>query len=107
MPLSGPLELTPSEMYGEDNQLNIIKKPFEINMKKLNSEFDSEKNKGRREQHRKTHNKEEKHKELITKKRITKATQITTQPPTRDGDELGSDTTINIYIYIDYIYIYI
>ena len=27
----------------------------------LNSEFDSEKNKGRREKHRKTHNKEEKH----------------------------------------------
>ena len=32
---------------------------FEINWDKLNSEFDSEKNKGRREQHRKTHNKEE------------------------------------------------
>ena len=45
------LEPTPSEMYGEDNQLNVIKKLFEINWEKLNSEFDSEKNKGRREQH--------------------------------------------------------
>ena len=35
-----------------------------------------------------------KYKELITKKRITKATQIITQPPTKDGDELGSDTTM-------------
>jgi hypothetical protein len=54
------LEPTPSEMYGEDNQLNVIKKPFEINWEMLNSEFDSEKNKGRREKHRKTHNKKKK-----------------------------------------------
>jgi hypothetical protein len=54
------LEPTPSEMYGEDNQLNVIKKPFEINWEMLNSKFDSEKNKGRREKHRKTHNKEKK-----------------------------------------------
>jgi hypothetical protein len=47
-------------MYGEDNQLNVIKKPFEIKWEKLNSEFDSERNKGRREDHRKTYNKEEK-----------------------------------------------
>ena len=47
-------------MYGEYNQLNVIKKPFEINWEMLNLEFDSEKNKGRREQYRKTHNKEEK-----------------------------------------------
>jgi hypothetical protein len=49
-------------MLGEeiDNQLNVIKKPFEINWDMLNSEFDSEKNKGRREKHRKTHDKEEK-----------------------------------------------
>ena len=47
-------------MYGEDNQLNIIKKLFEINWEMLNLEFDSEKNKGRRKEHRKTHNKEEK-----------------------------------------------
>ena len=39
---------------------NVIKKLFEINWDKLNSEFDSEKNKGRREKHIKTHNKEEK-----------------------------------------------
>ena len=38
------IEPTPSEMYGEDNQLNVIKKPFEINWDKLNSEFDSDKN---------------------------------------------------------------
>jgi hypothetical protein len=49
-------------MLGEeiDNQLNVIKKPFEINWDMLNSEFDFEKNKGRREKHRKTYNKEEK-----------------------------------------------
>ena len=48
-------------MLGEiDSQLNIIKKPFEINWDMLNSEFDSKKNKGRREKHRKTHNKKEK-----------------------------------------------
>ena len=29
---------------------------------------------------------------MITQKRITKATQIATQPPPKDGDELGSDT---------------
>jgi hypothetical protein len=53
---------TQSDMLGEeiDNQLNVIKKPFEINWDMLNSEFDSEKNKGKREKHRKTHNKEEK-----------------------------------------------
>ena len=47
-------------MLGEevDNQLNVIKKPFKINWDMLNSEFDSEKNKGKREKHRKTHNKE-------------------------------------------------
>ena len=56
------LEPTPSDMFGEetDNQLNVIKKPFEINWDMLNSEFDSEKNKGRREKHRKAHDKEEK-----------------------------------------------
>jgi hypothetical protein len=56
------LEPTPSDMLGEetDNQLNVIKKPFEINWDMLNSEFDSEKNKDRREKHRKTHDKEEK-----------------------------------------------
>jgi hypothetical protein len=48
-------------MLGDiDNQLNVIKKPFEINWEMLNSEFDSEKNKGRREKHRKTYNKKEK-----------------------------------------------
>jgi hypothetical protein len=42
------LEPTPSDMLGEiDNQLNVIKKPFEINWEMLNLEFDSEKNKGR------------------------------------------------------------
>jgi hypothetical protein len=44
------LNPTPSDMDGEikiDNQLNVIKKPFEINWDMLNSEFDSEKNKGR------------------------------------------------------------
>ena len=53
---------TQSVMLGEeiDNQLNVIKKPFEINWEMLNSEFDSEKNIGRWEKHRKTHNKEEK-----------------------------------------------
>ena len=30
-----------------DNQLNVIKKPFEINWEMLNLEFDSEKNKDR------------------------------------------------------------
>ena len=53
-----------------------------------------------------------------SKNRITKATQIITQPPTKDGDELGSDTRRgssayknkdikqSIYIYKDdYIYI--
>ena len=38
----------------------LLKKPFEINWKMLNSEFDSEKNKDRREKHCKTHDKEEK-----------------------------------------------
>ena len=33
------LDPTPSEMYGEDNQLNVIKKLFEINWDKLNSEL--------------------------------------------------------------------
>jgi hypothetical protein len=52
---------TASEMLGDnDNQLNVIKKPFEINWEMLNSEFDSEKNKDRREKHYKTHDKEEK-----------------------------------------------
>ena len=43
---------------------------------------------------------------------MIKATQITIQPPPKDGDELGSDTTRGSsaykekYIYIDYIYIY-
>ena len=43
-----------------DNQLNVIKKPFEINWDMLNSEFDYEKNKGKRDKHRKTHDKKEK-----------------------------------------------
>ena len=30
---------------------------------------------------------------MITQKRITKATQITTQPPPTDGDALGSEPT--------------
>ena len=48
-------------MLGDfDNQLNVIKKPFEINWEMLNSEFDFEKNKGRPEKHCKTHNKKEK-----------------------------------------------
>ena len=48
-------------MLGDnDNQLNVIKKPFEINWEMLNLEFDYEKNKGRWEKHRKTYNKEEK-----------------------------------------------
>jgi hypothetical protein len=52
---------TASEMLGDnDNQLNVIKKPFEINWEMLNSKFDSEKNKDRREKHYKTHDKEEK-----------------------------------------------
>jgi hypothetical protein len=53
---------TQFDMLGEEihNQLNVIKKPFEINWDMLNSEFDYEKNKGKREKHRKTHNKEEK-----------------------------------------------
>jgi hypothetical protein len=55
------LEPTASEILGEtDNQLNVIKKSFEINWEMLNSEFDSKKNKDRREKYRKTHNKEEK-----------------------------------------------
>jgi hypothetical protein len=55
------LNRTPSDMDGEiDNQLNVIKKPFEINWNMLNLEFDSEKNKGRREKHHKTYNKKEK-----------------------------------------------
>ena len=55
------LNPTPSDMDGEiDNQLNVIKKPFEINWNMLNSEFDFEKNKGRREKHHKTYNKKEK-----------------------------------------------
>jgi hypothetical protein len=55
------LEPTASDILGEtDNQLNVIKKHFEINWEMLNSEFDSEKNKGKREKHRKTHDKEEK-----------------------------------------------
>ena len=42
------LETIASEMLGDnDNQLNVIKKPFEINWEMLNSEFDSEKNIGR------------------------------------------------------------
>ena len=42
------IDPTPSDMLGDiDNQLNVIKKPFEINWEMLNSEFDSEKNKGR------------------------------------------------------------
>ena len=48
-------------MLGDfDNQLNVIKKPFEINWEMLNSEFDFEKNKDRPEKHCKTHNKKEK-----------------------------------------------
>ena len=55
------LNPTPSNMDGEiDNQLNVIKKPFEINWNMLNSEFDSEKNKEKRDKHSKTHTKEEK-----------------------------------------------
>ena len=53
---------------------------------------------------------------MITQKRITKATQITAQPPPKDGDELGSDTRRGSSAYIskvmnnaiyDKIYIYI
>ena len=48
-------------MDGEiDNQLNVIKKPFEINWNMLNSEFDSKKNKDKRDKHSKSHTKEEK-----------------------------------------------
>ena len=44
------------------NQLNTIKKPFEINWNMLNSEFDSKKNKEKRIKHSKFHTKEEKKK---------------------------------------------
>ena len=55
------LNPTPSDMDGEiDNQLNVIKKPFEINWNMLNSEFDSKKNKDKRDKHSKSHTKEEK-----------------------------------------------
>ena len=56
------LDPTPSEMFGEEinNQLNVIRKPFEINWEMLNSEFDSEKNTSKREKHRKTYNKKDK-----------------------------------------------
>ena len=55
------LNPTPSDMDGEiDNQLNVIKKPFEINWNMLNTEFDSEKNKDKRDKHNKSHIKEEK-----------------------------------------------
>jgi hypothetical protein len=48
-------------MDGEiDNQLNVIKKPFEINWNMLNSELDYEKNKDKRDKHGKSHTKEEK-----------------------------------------------
>jgi hypothetical protein len=48
-------------MNGEiDNQLNVIKKLFEINWKMLNSEFDSEKNRDKRDKHSKSHTKKEK-----------------------------------------------
>jgi hypothetical protein len=46
------LDPTPSDMLGGieeiENQLNVIKKPFEINWNMLTSEFNSEKNEGRR-----------------------------------------------------------
>ena len=59
------LNPTPSDMDGEiDNQLNVIKKPFEIGRKMLNSEFDSKKNKDKRDKHSKSHTKEEKKKNL-------------------------------------------
>jgi hypothetical protein len=55
------LNPTPFDMDGEiDNQLNVIKKPFEINWNMLNTEFDSEKNKDKRDKHSKSHIKEEK-----------------------------------------------
>ena len=54
------IDPTPSDMDGEvENQLNVIKKPFEINWNMLNSEFDSEKNK-EKNKHSKSHTKEEK-----------------------------------------------
>jgi hypothetical protein len=50
-------------MDGEiTNQLNTIKKIFEMNWNMLNSEFDSEKNKEKRIKHSKSHSKEEKKK---------------------------------------------
>jgi hypothetical protein len=57
------LNPTPSDMDGEvENQLNTIKKPFEINWNMLNSVFDSEKNKEKRDS--KSHIKEEKERNL-------------------------------------------
>ena len=48
-------------MEGEiENQLNVIKKSFEINWNMLNTEFDSEKSKDKRDKHSKSHTKEEK-----------------------------------------------
>ena len=59
------LNPTLSDMDGEvENQLNTIKKPFEINWNMLNSEFDSEKNKEKRDKHSKSHIKEEKERNL-------------------------------------------
>ena len=55
------LNPTFSDMDGEiTNQLNTIKKLFEINWNMLNSEFDSEKNKEKRIKHSESHTKEEK-----------------------------------------------
>ena len=60
---------TSSDMDGEiDNQLNVIKKPFEINWNMLNLEFDSEKNKDKRDKHSKSHTKEERNISLINGK---------------------------------------